>query len=280
MSKIITLLVGVLLLALPQGVTAQATEEEQTVRKTYAKLVFGTMIGLVHALLGEKGDPSAAEIENAIAYHRLSFEFSDFSVGPVGEIAKRPYADLVTPPDSQDVVDVTPSTYTNTEDLREQLQIRQTEELGARVSWAKGHEVNTENWQVPFGEALPLINSQNHSTYSRYISYKVTASLDGRARSYKAMFLFGTGQVPVLVADNVTDSPALGQFVPASVYPAILLDSGIAQKTGITDWLTLHRLSEAACPSGRREVCCDPATLTCGVSSADVDAALRKTTSL
>jgi len=258
----------------------QASQEEQTVKKTYAKLAFATMVERVHDLLTKTDDPSVAEIENAIADRGFRFELSNFAVGPVAEIAKQPYCDLVTPPDGQqDVVESIAVTFTHTEDLRKQLEVRETQEFGARVRWVKGQEASRENWKMPFGEALTLFNSNNNSLYSRYISFHVAVSLDGRSRSYKAMFLFGSGQVPVLVLDNVTSNSALGQFVTTSVYPAILLDSGMTQKQGVADWLSLHQVDESACPSGKREVCCDPTTLKCGLARADVAASLRRANS-
>jgi hypothetical protein len=257
----------------------QPTQEEQVVRKTYAKLIFGAMIERVHQLLSVEANPSAADFESAIANHQITFELSEFSAGSVAEIAKRPYADLVTRPDGQDIVSVATVTFTHTEDLRQQLSVRQTEELGARVGWAKGQDASSEDWLVPSGEALPTINSQNHSNYSRYVRFNAAVSLDGHSRRYKAMFLFGSGQVPVLVLDNVTNNSALAQFVNASVYPEVLLESGMAEKGGVADWLRLHQFSAEACPSGKRQVCCDLTKLTCGVSSADLDSSVRKATS-
>jgi hypothetical protein len=257
----------------------QANQEEQTVKKTYAKLVFATTVERVHHLLTTTGDSSVGDIENAIVDRGFRFELSDFAVGPVAEIAKYPYSDLVTPMDGRDVVEVSNITFTHTEDLREQLEVHETQEFGARVGWAKGQDAYRENWKMPFGEALTIVNSNNNSLYSRYASFHVTVFLEGRSRSYKAMFLFGSGQVPVLVLDNVISNSALGQFVTASVYPAILLDSGLAQKQGVTDWLSLHQVDESDCPSGKREVCCNPTTLKCGLARADVAASLRRANS-
>jgi hypothetical protein len=39
------------------------------------------------------------------------------------------------------------------------------------------------------------------------------------------MFLFGNGEKPILALDNVTNNSALTNFVAASVYPQILLES-------------------------------------------------------
>ncbi len=80
----------------------------------------------------------------------------------------------------------------------------------------------------------------------------------------------------MLALDNVTNSSALTAFVGTSVYPAILLESTLSQRAGVADWLRSHQAHDPLCRTGRREICCDPNTLTCGVAAGDVQDALDR----
>jgi hypothetical protein len=93
------------------------------------------------------------------------------------------------------------------------------------------------------------------------------------------MFLFGTGEVPVVVADQVTNYPALTGLVSKSLYPQVLLESPLARKKAVAEWLKSHRVRDPACRPGKGEACCDPSSMRCGVAAEDVDRAVDKTIS-
>ncbi len=255
--------------------SAQMTHEEIVVRTTYAKLAYAVKIGEIHNVLSKKADPSLAELENNIAGKQLTFEITNFTSGPVSEIAKRNLSDLVTKPDGQDVIDVALGTYNFTEDVEEKREVREIAETGAQASWAPGQNLAAD-WNVPFEQALPDFDAGSNAKYSGYAAYRVTVSFEGRSRSYIAMFLFGTGTVPVLAADNVTNSSALTQLVDKSVYPAVLLESPIRRKKGVADWLKSHQVRYPACRSGEQQACCDLSSLSCSVAAADIAGALSK----
>ena len=270
-----------LLLSLCGPVVARAdqaaTQDETVVRTTYAKLGYAVKVSAIHDLLMENHQPAMSDLENRLAAKEIKFELSDFFGGSVKEIARRPFSELVTRPDGRDVIDVVTVTYNMTEDLKETLEIREKTETGARPKWAAGQNLTGENWNLPFSQALAaIIEPQNKSRYARFVSYRVTVALEGKSRSYKAMFLFGDGEFPVLVLDNVTNNSALGFLVNRSLYPAVLLESNLAQKPAITNWLKIHQMPDSACPSGQKQVCCDLRTLVCGVKESDVNSALRK----
>jgi hypothetical protein len=228
------------------------------------------MIDSIHAALRGKKDPTVTDLELQIADHKLDFKLTDFASGPVADISKRLYSDLVTPPNGDDVIDITQSSFDRSEDISATKQVRHTEEFGAEAKWSKGQIVTGDLWNTPFSQVLPIIESDNHSQYTRYASVAVTVSLEGRSRNYKAMFLFGSGEY-LLPLDNVTNNSALAGFVNGSVYPGILLGSDLSQKAGVRDWLRQHRSSASTCVSGQRTVCCDPSTLVCGLAAGDVE---------
>ena len=229
--------------------SAQMTHEETVARTTYAKLAYAANIGEIHQVLSKNHDPSLAELESRTAAKQLKFQLSNFTSGSTSSIAKQNYADLVTKPDGQDVVDVTLGTYNFTEDVREKGEAREASEMGAQASWAPGQNLQA-NWNVPFERALAEFDAGSQAKYSRYAAYRVTVSFEGRSRTYNAMFLFGTGTVPVLAADNVTNSSALTQLIDKSVYPAVLLESPVARKTGVAAWLKSHQVRDPACHGG------------------------------
>jgi hypothetical protein len=254
----------------------QMTQEDRVVRTTYAKLAYAMKIGAIHELLRENGQPGSAELEYRLAAKAIKFELSNLSSGSVNDIAKRVYTDLVTKPNGEDVLFTVTVTYNSTEDLEKTREVRETSEMGAQADWAHGQDLTGEVWNLPFERVLAIAETQNKSKYSRYASYRVTVSYVGRSRSYNAMFLFGSGEVPVLVLDNVTNSSALATFVSKSVYPAVLLESSVAQNPAVANWLKSHQVRDPLCRPGQRQVCCDPATLTCGVAEADVSSTLSK----
>lgn len=256
-------------------VSAQMTHEETVVRTTYAKLAYTVNIGEIHQALSKGHDPSLAELESRIAAKQLKFQLSNFTSGPVSSIAKQNYADLVTKPQGEDVIDVGLGTYNFMEDVLEERAVREASEIGGQASWEAGQDLQA-NWNVPFEQALADFDAGSQAKYSRYAAYRVTISFEGRSRSYNAMFLFGTGAVPVLAVDNVTNSSALTRLTDKSVYPAVLLESPIARKAGVAGWLKAHQVRDPACRTGQREACCDPASLTCGVAAGDVSLALSK----
>jgi len=121
--------------------------EETVVRTTYAKLAYAVNIGEIHQALSKNHDPSLAELEGRIAAKQLKFQLSNFASGPTSAIAKHNYADLVTKPDGQDVVDVGLGTYSFREDVEEKREVRETSETGAQARWAPGQNLQAD-WNV------------------------------------------------------------------------------------------------------------------------------------
>jgi hypothetical protein len=173
------------------------------------------------------------------------------------------------------VLDVSLGTYNFTEDIEATREVKETSETGAQASWSAGQNL-AQDWNVPFEQMLTDIEAQNKSKYSRYAAYSVTISFEGRSRSYRAMFLFGNGEIPVLAADNVTNHPALTGLISKSLYPRVLLESPLARKKAVAGWLKAHQVRDPACRPGQGEACCDPSSMRCGVAAEDVDRAADK----
>jgi hypothetical protein len=269
-------LIPLVLSAIPFVTTnAQMSREEAVVRTTYAKLIYALKIGAIHDFVVTYPNGSLSDLEDRLAAKNLRFELSNFSSGRVAEISKRKYADLVTKPAGEDVLDVSLGTYNFSEEIEATREVKETSETGAQASWSAGQNL-AQDWNVPFEQMLPDAETQNKSKYSRYAAFSLTVSFEGRSRSYRAMFLFGTGEVPVLAADNVTNHPALTGLVSKSLYPRVLLESPLARKKAVAEWLKSHRVRDPACRPGQGEACCDPSSMRCGVAAEDVDRAMDK----
>lgn len=269
------LLMAALTLAVQGRANAQLTPEEKVVRVTYAKLRYAIKIGVIHDVVAKNSDVASAELESKIAANEISFELSNFASGPTTDIAKRPYSSLVTKPNGEDILDVATVEFTSTEDLPATLEVRETREAGAKADWGTGQTV-TGDWTVPFEQVAAGIDTQNRSKYLRYASYHVTVTYGGRSRGYNAMFLFGTGDFPVLALDNVTNNSALTSFVQKSVYPAILLESKLSRKPAVANWLKSNQVRDPSCVAGQKQACCDATTQVCGPSEGDVRTSLNK----
>lgn len=255
--------------------SGQTSREENIVRTAYAKLRYAVEIGTIHSVLVRNPNVVPADLEYQVAAKTIEFELSNFTSGPVSKISQRIYGELVSKPQGEDVLSISVGQYNSLEDLPGKLQVRETNEVGANATWTGG-QILTENWNVPFEQLLPPIDKQNNSKYSRYATYHVMVSYDGRSASYNAMFLFGTGNEPVLVIDTVTNNSALAAVMKASLYPAVLLESRLSQKPAVANWLRKHQVSDPQCPGGRRQACCDATKQTCGPAEADVKSALEK----
>jgi hypothetical protein len=251
----------------------KASPDELCVRKAYANLAFGSELDTVHKNL-RKG-VTLNDLEAKLSARALKFHLLAFSSGPVEEIAKRTYSELVTKPDGQDVLAVVVVQFKHTDDIPETREVREKTEFNTDPKWMAGQTV-IEDWNIPFEKMLAAINKQNNSVYSRYVSYKATVTFEGKSRTYNAMFLFGSGDVPILALDNVTNNSALTFFASNEAYPTTLLETSLSQRPLVSDWLKAHQIVDARCEGGHKKVCCNPDTLTCGVSADDVRASTNK----
>src|SRR6266702_1166874 len=155
--------------------SGQTSRDETIVRTTYAKLRYAVQIGTIHTVLVRNPNVVPAELEYQVTAKLMEFELSNFATGPVSDISKRIYGDLVTKPNGEDELGVSVGYYNSLEDLPDKLQVRETNEVGANADWTSGR-ILTENWNVPFEHFLPLADKQNNSKYSRFATYQVRVS--------------------------------------------------------------------------------------------------------
>jgi hypothetical protein len=253
---------------------AAQTQEEAVVRTTYAKLAYALKIGAVHRAIDGKRHAQAADIEAQVAANELKFTLSDFTVGPLSSIKERLYGEFVTRPDGEDVLDVTPGICTHRDDSNENP--KDTTEPCPTSAWTTGNNIAESDWNLDLGTAIARIfpvNSAEKAIYFRFASYRVTLSFLGRTRVYKAMFLFGMGDRPIIALDQVAGS--VNAYVETSVYPEVLLESSQSRRPEVASWLRMHEMDSPSCRAGQKEVCCNIKALTCGIAPGDIRKALE-----
>jgi len=252
------------------------SDEERIVRTTYARLSYAVQVSEVHRAISEADADKNTVIDQVALARRLkdvelNFELSDFKVGNVNdaEIGKTRYSALVTKP-SGDSLSIATGHWTFGTDSPPNgsavpLEVRSAV---ATVQWQKSQTI-TEDWEQPWATLFPQI--ENASWFSRYASFKVKVSFQGRSREYRGMFLFGrdpkTGAEYVIPVDTIAGlTGGLHFFIRNSAYPEALIEGGMGREIpAVHDWLTAQ-----AATGKSHEDNCDPATLRCGVSRQDV----------
>ena len=259
------LIILLLLVPLSKG-QQQMSHEEEVVRITYARLAFAAQINEVHALLKEHGAHkglSRAEFQRRLQA-TLQFELSDFKTGPLSEIAKVKYSDLVTKPSqaSGSSLYVAPGRFSFSKDGEP------TQSAIAIAHWIPSNDI-TENWDISFADGYA--QGKLAGQHQRYASFKVNATFEGRAREYRAVFLFGAGPngteviTPLDTIININGG-AVSHFVGHDVYPETLIEGGLGNDPVISEWLNTNQVSHGHPGTAN----CDAATMRCGIHSDDL----------
>lgn len=171
---VMMLAVWSLLSSTGQAQTRLGFAEERLIRQTYLKLTALNEAARRREAgrLGTRPQPGA-----------LGFQLDDFRTGPVTEIANQLVADLASLPVGE-IVRVVASTIKETTDSDE------TAAYGAR--WVPGgYSTSVDPQTVTVAEALQLMGAE-YADVGKYTSYRVTVSLDGKERTYRAMVVYHT----------------------------------------------------------------------------------------
>jgi hypothetical protein len=246
---------------------AEMSAEEKTVRLAYARLVFGAELGALHQAVSmnslrkakHEEQWAASQIMAQVEEERLRFELSNFKVGSLADLGNVTYREMVTQPTGdQEGLSVADGGMNYREFKNDPIF-----EHYFRVSW--GHWISTqENWNIPAKDVFDRM--ENHSWYSRYAAFDVTVWFQGRTRSYKSLFLFGTDgtEQKQIALDMIT---GVRNIQKDSLYPRVLLAPRYRTHEGVTEWLRSKESAE--CRSN--EVCCDPETNKCTLPKDDIE---------
>jgi hypothetical protein len=263
------------------GALAQMTHEEETVRAAYAKLSYATRLGvLVHYVLtAGTGQLDAldtpSDIQSAFGRDVPAFEFQNFKIGGVTDIANARWDTLVTKP-QQDLISVGFDYFPSTLKLTKGESF--TEMYYATADWQRfdGFEAD---WDIPVKKILqdlPKDTGKLGTVYSRYAAYTVTVHLGTRQRTYQAIFLFGSnsdGTEAVYPIDHVMGMGTLSTFMERSIYPQPLLETHFREWPGVSEWIATAAVTFGS-PSAR-DVVCDGASGKCGIPVHVLEKALQ-----
>lgn len=241
------------------------THEETVVRTAYAKLSYAVDLNTAYLLTVARPDIDSATLAREVDGRRLSFSLSNFKVGNLSDLSIAKYSDALGQyPDGQDIIEVTlsqPQFHEKTLTLEMDL---------AQARWAKGPQGTPPSQTVE--ELMPIVQAESglSGPLVRYCRFTVTARLAGRSRVYEAAFLFtATGQVDTSDAVVGLGGGPLRYFITHPVYPTILLRSSLPTRTpALRPFLESAQRTESTCGDG--DVCCDLASLRCGLPSAEL----------
>ncbi|MGA7216754.1 MAG: hypothetical protein WBX38_00480 [Candidatus Sulfotelmatobacter sp.] len=156
------------------ALAADMTHEEQTVRLTYAKLAYANKLSV---LVDNVARPDSAlanptEMQRQMDA-RLRFEFENFRVGGLADIANVRWDALVTKP-QQELIFVVPASMPYRIKLSKSKS--STLMIYALASWQRYIDFDAD-WKVPTKQAiqeLPMETLKPEVVYSRYAAYTVT----------------------------------------------------------------------------------------------------------
>lgn len=253
---------AMLLFALVGTGAASMTQDEITVRTAYAKLAYAVQINQVYS---HTQDARGGSLSELLRTNELRFTLSNVRAGDIKDIASDKYSDLVTEPDGREVIHTGIATKQYTENART-VSMDTVE-----ASWVGGQNIS-EDWNEPFSKVLPILQAQNDATFSRYVACTVTASYQGKQSTYKALWLFGEerNRKPSTVAiDTIVEinGSSLSYAVSHPIYPAVMIETKLADKPDVRDWLGAHVVDSCAVA---KDVCCDPETLQCGLAATTI----------
>jgi hypothetical protein len=163
----------------PSGPTPQAqkpdpgrmSDEEKLVRDVYARLMRyqSAAVDELSAKTGKEAQPE----------DYLVFELRGIHSGPIQEIYARPLAELLTPRDGE-ILSIKP-------DSRRQGKDLPHASYGAK--WSPAGSVGTQSAGATVASMLLQAGSR-FANVTQYTSYQVTARLNGKERTYRALVLY------------------------------------------------------------------------------------------
>jgi hypothetical protein len=209
------------------------THEEEVVRAAYAKLSYAVDIKTAFRAVQSNRAISPADLARQVELKRLRFQLSDFKVGNLTDVGDTKYVDFAGQfPDGQDIVNTTIATETLTE---EGSPTASTD--SAVAEWGRG-----PSGIPPFltmRESLHLIEEESGvKPLLRYCTYTVKVTLEGRSRTYKTSFLFGSdGQVAPGDAVVGLGGGALAYFITHPIVPDVFLKTSLAASPAVRSFL-------------------------------------------
>jgi hypothetical protein len=272
---------GLLILPTIYTLASEMSHEETMVRTAYARLSYASQLNVIGPLaegesLHSNGNiPDEATIAKQLSDEQLRFTLADFVIGNTKDIGQKKWSDLVSPP-CEDTLEIQIKSHSFREGNNPALHYNY-----AAARWIKPQPIPPLFSVMAIGDvlALPEITIPPGTVYSRYASFSVTVSFEGKTRGpYKAMFLFGEGpkgSEQIQAHDMTTDQIPLGLAFGGELYPRAFLETNLRGTHIVSEWLASTQLSESTC-SKWNDLCCDLARLGCGIAANELRDAMAK----
>jgi len=246
-------------------------QEEQIVRKYYAKLSFLSQISVLSQIIMHAPTKLTDAGVRKLLKDGVRFDLSEFQTGDFAEIEDQPWTLLVNPNAPQGVIQASPVDASFNIDK----QVLSLKYYQAMLSQAQLHPEEQQESRDQTSRYVRLAGITTVKDYARvthsgewarYAAFTVHATLAGQAISYRAMFLFAHHGETVAIFDPAVRMPV---ELNAPLYPALLVESVYRELPFFKTWVAENQLS--GCKKLKEpEVCCDPATGKCGLASEDV----------
>jgi hypothetical protein len=250
-------------LLLASTALAANPQDEQLVRNAYAKLAYAVQSRTVYDEAVRNPDLTAVELTKQLQANELRFEITEMTSGALSEIASRPYSDFVTLSSTEDVLQI----------VHDEETVRVNNKPIAVSNFAVARWMPGPSASLPekeMGSDMSvndvIVKAGNRGKYSRHVAATITVRYQGRSRTYRTLWLFGSETIGI---DLVTQNSAT-EFVSNNVFPSVLTGTHLRSVPAVASWLSSTQRYEATCRSGRQEVCCNTEVMQCGIASGDV----------
>ena len=233
-------------------VAQQAATDIAAVKAAYEKLVIANKIELLRDHLSKAGSEEPAPA--------MSFALSEFRSGPVSEILATTLAELVSKPTGLVLASGVGTWGVNPSD-----GIAPATTLSAK--WRNAGYLS-EDWNVPFSLALDNLPPG----LDRYVSFAVRLTLDANQRTYRALFLFGSGDTKAVGVDHIVGYSAMNRILAADLSVDPLLHERNGRRPAVRSFLESVRGTPGCQTEPMTKLCCDGGT--CRLPPARVPRAL------
>lgn len=255
------------------------SHEEEVVRNAYAKLGFLCAVSpLTDAALAQSRGTQAdlEDIDKKIAAAMPVFRLSDFQVGSIADIARRPWGDFVSaPPEGAQVLQASGASYYYSDSGN------QEDWTAVRLYWAPSpSDPAAENVMMglPVATIIELASKQWSGkipvTYTRYAAFTADLSFQGKTTGpHRAIFLFGVdpGGNEFVAENDLVSGTQIGiwHLLQTPSYPAGFLRSKLREIPAVSTWIRANEMPASSCNQTRLDVCCSHGR--CGISQTDLN---------
>jgi len=248
----------VALLFSPLALANDMSREEVAVRTAYARLSYAAELRVVaQDATNAPGSAhgSKVELKAQIANLTPRFEIDNMVIGSLSAIADQPWERFANRPDG-DLVDVGASRlswgFTGTDGI-----VTKKSMFYVMTGWR--NQAFGESWDgISVAQAVGDQQKLRQESYDRYAHYRVHVTLDGRGRTYNAIFLFGKdakGNEVVHIVDHIMGIGSLDLVLGRSLYPEVLLETYYREAPEIADWVSASTVMNQ---TPTRDVFCIP----------------------